>query len=247
MFSALGKRIHVTPATVIASLALVFAMTGGAYAASKYLITSTKQISPKVLKSLKGAKGANGTNGTNGPAGAAGAGSAGAAGPAGPQGPAGNAGTNGTNGTNGEKGKEGSPWTADGTLPKGKTETGAWSYVSYETTSLTSHVLAPISFPIPLTAELGETEVHYLGQTGNGTTCLGTVEKPTAEPGNLCVYTKQVSGVIGVDTEIFSDSFVPKIALGHAGAGTSGAVIIFHVEKEETGSGWGSWAVTEKP
>ena len=53
MFSAIRRRIHFSPATVIATLALVFAMTGGAYAASKFLITSTKQISPKVLKSLR--------------------------------------------------------------------------------------------------------------------------------------------------------------------------------------------------
>ena len=102
MFQAIRRRIQVSPATAIATLALVFAMSGGAYAAGHYLITSTKQISPKVLKSLKGANGKNGTNGANGPAGAAGAGTAGAQGPAGP---AGNAGSNGTNGSNGAPGE----------------------------------------------------------------------------------------------------------------------------------------------
>ena len=74
MLSALRKRLHLTPGTVIATLALVFAMTGGAYAAGKYVITSTKQISPKVLKSLKGATGkagATGATGATGPAGSA--------------------------------------------------------------------------------------------------------------------------------------------------------------------------------
>jgi hypothetical protein len=104
MFRALRNRIHVSPATAIATVALVFAMTGGAYAASKYLITSTKQISPKVLKSLKGKPGPAGANGANG-----------AGGPAGPTGPAGGtgaAGTNGTNGTNGEPGKPGESVTS---------------------------------------------------------------------------------------------------------------------------------------
>ncbi len=75
-------------------------MTGGAYAAKKYLITSTKQISPSVLKSLKGANGRNGANGANGAAGAPGA-----TGPTGPAGPAGS----GTPGAKGEAGAEGKP------------------------------------------------------------------------------------------------------------------------------------------
>jgi hypothetical protein len=169
MFSALGKRIHVTPATVIASLALVFAMTGGAYAASKYLITSTKQISPKVLKQLKGAKGANGAPGAAGATGAAGPG-----GPAGPTGPGGPSGGNGANGKDGvsvtsaavpttsatcahQGGSEfssvsGKTTACNGTtgftktLPKGETETGTWSFFVQPE----GHAFAPITFNIPL-------------------------------------------------------------------------------------------------
>src|SRR5579862_4067412 len=133
MFSAMRRRIRVTPATVIAGLALVFAMSGGAYAAKKYLITSTKQISPSVLKALQGKAGAAGAQGAAGPAG-----------PVGPAGPAGKDGANGTNGANGKDGvagkdgatgktgttgpagKEGSPWTAGGTLPSEATETGTF-------------------------------------------------------------------------------------------------------------------------
>ena len=69
MLSAIRRRF--TYANVAMTLALVFAMSGGAYAANKYLITSTRQISPKVLKALRGASGAKGTSGAPGAAGPA--------------------------------------------------------------------------------------------------------------------------------------------------------------------------------
>jgi hypothetical protein len=82
-------RRRLTYANIAATLALVFSMSGGALAASHYLINSTKQISPKVLRKLKGtagAKGAAGMPGTNGTPGAPGA-----EGPQGKEGPAGSA------------------------------------------------------------------------------------------------------------------------------------------------------------
>jgi hypothetical protein len=45
-------RRHLTYANVTATLALVLAMSGGALAATHYLVNSTKQIDPKVLDSL---------------------------------------------------------------------------------------------------------------------------------------------------------------------------------------------------
>jgi hypothetical protein len=95
MFSRIRKRF--TYANVAMTFALVFAMSGGAYAASKYVISSTKQINPKVLKSLQGKPGTNGAPGPAGPAGPAGQ-----AGSAGEKGAAGTNGTNGSNGANGE-------------------------------------------------------------------------------------------------------------------------------------------------
>jgi hypothetical protein len=89
-----NNRRRLSYANVTATLALVFSLTGGALAAQHYLITSTKQISPKVLKSLKGARGKAGPAGAPGAAGAAGA--QGAAGPAGLAGAAGAAGAPGT-------------------------------------------------------------------------------------------------------------------------------------------------------
>jgi len=73
-----------SPATIIASIALFFSLAGTGLAASKYLITSTKQIKPSVLSSLHGARGAAGAQGAPGAQGAQGpAGTAGAAGAAG--------------------------------------------------------------------------------------------------------------------------------------------------------------------
>jgi hypothetical protein len=86
-----GPRKRLSYANVTATLALVFALGGGtAWAAHHYLIVSTNQIKPSVLKKLHGAKGANGANGINGTDGTNGTngtnGAAGAAGPAGPNG-----------------------------------------------------------------------------------------------------------------------------------------------------------------
>jgi hypothetical protein len=80
-------RRRISYANVAATLALVFAMSGGALAASHYLINSTKQISPKVLKKLKGNTGKKGATGATGPAGPTGpTGATGATGGTGPAG-----------------------------------------------------------------------------------------------------------------------------------------------------------------
>jgi hypothetical protein len=74
-------------ANVTATLALFFAMSGGALAAKHYLINSTKQFNPKVLKALKGNAGATGATGATGAAGKEGPqGKEGAAGKGGPEG-----------------------------------------------------------------------------------------------------------------------------------------------------------------
>ncbi len=85
-------RRHLTYANVAATLALVFAMSGGALAAKHYLVNSTSQINPKVLKKLRGKVGPRG-----------------ATGPAGASGPAGTTGTTGKDGPPGKQGNEGTP------------------------------------------------------------------------------------------------------------------------------------------
>lgn len=79
VLSRIGSRF--TFANITATLALVFAMSGGALAANHYLLTSTRQVSPRVLSALKGKTGP--------------AGKVGAVGSAGAQGPEGKAGANG--------------------------------------------------------------------------------------------------------------------------------------------------------
>jgi hypothetical protein len=83
-----------SPSGVIASLALFFALGGTAMAAHHYLLTSTSQIKPSVLKALKSANGTAGAKGAAGAAGPAGEkGSPGSGGSTGQQGPAGASGT----------------------------------------------------------------------------------------------------------------------------------------------------------
>jgi Collagen triple helix repeat (20 copies) len=174
MFSRIRKRC--TYANVAATMALFFAMSGGALAAGHYLITSTKQIKPSVLSSLKGKAGPAGKNGTIG--------ANGAQGPTGATGPQGPAGSNGSNGANGESvtsvesakaeigpckkggsefkiGSATPTYACNGSggsgggglpaiLPAGKTETGTW----VAQTSAGGAGYVPISFTIPLAAAL---------------------------------------------------------------------------------------------
>jgi hypothetical protein len=92
-------RRRLSYANITATLALLFSMSGGALAASHYLITSTKQISPKVRSALKGNKGPTGRAGAQGAQGPQGA--PGAQGGQGPTGTAAAWGIVTTNGTTG--------------------------------------------------------------------------------------------------------------------------------------------------
>ena len=105
-----------SPSMAIAIAALFFALGGGAAAAiqSHYLITSTKQIKPSVLKQLKGARGPRGATGATGSQGAQGLkgdtglqGSKGDTGTTGPQGLKGDTGASGATGETGPQGPSG--------------------------------------------------------------------------------------------------------------------------------------------
>ncbi len=162
-------RSRLTYANVGVTVAMLLAMSGGAYAATKYVITSTKQIKPSVLKQLvgktgpqgpagkDGAPGANGKdgapglNGKEGPQGAQGnPGADGKAGPTGLEGKVGatgKAGATGPEGKPGSTGPEGASWLGKA-LPSGKTLTGDWSLI--RNAGAFNLVSTSVSFLVPL-------------------------------------------------------------------------------------------------
>jgi hypothetical protein len=268
------SRKRLSYSSIAATLALLFAMSGGALAATHYLITSTKQISPKVLQALK-AK--NGTNGTAGPAGPAGpSGTAGPAGPPGPQGSKGETGIAGKDGTGqqgergprgpqgepgepgsagqpgtpGQDGKEGSPWTVNGTLPAGKTEKGQWviSEEILKTEFKLSFPKTALSFPIPLSTTLVGPAENFIGpEEGEGE---GKERKPfpVGCKGNAA-KPEAASGDLCVFAQ-FSDPGIAFLGMLNAEngeteqIGKTGALLIFLVSAEGPQEAHGSWAVT---
>lgn len=249
MFSILKNRLGIPG--LIAVIALVFAMGGAAWAAKKYVITSTGQIKPSVLKQLKGAKGPQGKTGSQGPAGANGTN--------GKDGVNGKAGTNGTAGKSvvtgaiapgleceeggayvevegsGDKepvcdGIEGSPWTAGGALPSGETLTGTYGGFFVEN----DQGMMPISFSLPV--EPAPTATYVSGAPTAD--CPGVVDGvPTAEPGNLCLY----KGLATAGTPLgFLKPLDPGTEEGPAPSGT-----VFAVLCASPSCTWhGTWAVT---
>lgn len=204
MFSSL--RNHFGIPGVIAVIALVFAMIGGAYAATggNPLAKSSKQkksnagLTAKQKKEVKEiAKGAPGPQGP--------AGSNGSAGSAGGQGPIGPQGVQGVPGTPGAKGDAGNPWAVGGTLPEKATLIGTYSADSEETTfgalgagSLNKEETALSSASFSLAVESSPT-FHFVPGSSANANGYGTDEAngcpgvdaegvPQAESGTFCVY-----------------------------------------------------------
>jgi hypothetical protein len=253
MFSRVKK--HLTPSAFIALIALVFAVTGGAFAATgngggspaRATASSThatltasaakKKAAPKPVRGPAGPKGATGATGPAGPAGATGpAGPGGPAGPAGPAGPTGatgpaGSGSQGPQGIQGEKGEAGKNGTTGFTsiLPAGKTEQGAWSTSKGDEESGLILEYAPISFVIPLKSVIAETSVHYLKAGEQETSeCPGTAEQPKAAEGFLCVYTANEQ----------------HITYSEPSPRSTGGVVLEFVSSTPNSYAKGSWAMT---
>ena len=236
MLSSLRSRVGVSG--VVAVIALVFALVGGAYAANKVVISKLNQISPSVQKQLKGNAGPAGPQGPKGDPGATGS-----------QGPKGDPGANGTNGTNGKNGEAGeaglpgSPWTAGGTLPPGATENGAFAFTDEGAKESFGGEITGLSFTVPLAAELNAAHVHLVsseeyehvgGQTVPPTCAVegteGTADNPLAQAGHLCVYVASLVGLQGPNffEEGVKGQQVEKLRSSRQeGASTSGARVRF--------------------
>ncbi len=263
MFSKIRKRMTYTNFAL--TLALVFAITGGAYAAKKYVITSTKQISPAVLKQLQGkagsagAPGAPGQQGPAGPAGAAGKGETGGQGPQGPAGPAGPAGKGekgatglgGATGVTGEKGKAGSPGEPGPTGVTGPAITGP------EGVCATANCMLPSG-----ASEKGQ----WAGggpsyPTAFGNLVLVPISFTVPLDASPAIHVIQVGeeplppGCIGSVTNpeaepgnlcvfIKEARNVTSVVATPGAAGTIGSVILLIPSGTENVSAFGSWAVT---
>ena len=239
-----GKRIREPfgkAGLTLAILALVFAMVGGAWAATGLNSKQKKEVK-KIAKSFQGTgpAGAAGAVGPVGPAGANGKdganGTNGTDGAAGAKGATGATGTNGTNGATGPTGTTGLTGTTGPTgttLPSGKTATGLYHVTGINTT----RDRLAISFPLRL---LAEPAFHYIPQIAGvsqpTTECPGGWGNPTALPGHLCVY----EGVL-----INLNPPITEVNAGITADPTSGVVLIFKPgDKTLESLAGGSWAVT---
>jgi Collagen triple helix repeat (20 copies) len=282
-----GKRLREPfgkAGLTVAVIALVFAMLGGAYAATNDSGKAT--ASAKAKKGPRGPKGPKGDTGPAGPAGPAGAkgdtgakgdkGDKGDTGNTGAQGPAGKSvtlttepeGTNCGAGTGGGVKVEvesnaaskkyvcnGSPWTAGGTLPSGKTETGNWAISGLALTE--QPAATAISFPIPLAEAPTNAVLLNKAETDNSTTspvqgCKLDPTDPTTLPvapkDTLCVFTRRELPEDGKVKSVTGDGNYSALkSAGRTGAYVWGEPFIV---AEELGLGnfalTGTWAVTAK-
>jgi hypothetical protein len=139
-------------------------MSGGALAANHYLINSTKQINPKVLKRLQGHNGRSGARGATG--------QAGPAGPAGSQGPQGGGGTQGGVGPQGP-GASQLKIALPASASPGFTNVGTLAGIALEakcTEDGTNKVVLEMNYTAPFALEFMQTRVTSINGEATVTT-----------------------------------------------------------------------------
>jgi hypothetical protein len=257
MFSTLRTRFGIPG--VISVMALVFAMFGGAYAASNSSDGGKATASAKAKKGPRGPKGAKGDTGAAGPQGPAGpAGAKGDAGAAGANGASvtnvklnfGNAncpeggtefkvgvgaatfacnGEEGLQGSQGIQGKEGSPWVA-GKVPAGVVMKGTWSLPPYSAAAAGEELFVPITTGVPVGGEL----IVSFGPEPSSP-CTGSAENPTSSSQRvLCLYPNEL---VNIEPELFGP-FSTRLGTSGGGAVASLVTLAAGVAK-----GYGSWAL----
>jgi hypothetical protein len=258
MFSRIHSKLG-TAGLIVAVVALVAALGGGAYAANNGLNGKQKNEVKKLAKKFAGKRGAKGAKGAKGDPGDPG--TPGTNGLPGDPGEKGGKGDNGKSATVTEvacggiggaevkvegaaegvevcNGEDGAPWAAGGVLPSEETLTGVWNVglAAGESAQL------PISFPIPL--ENAPEPIYVEGASTAG--CPGLTEGlPTADPGKLCLYNFSI-GTGPIEGTAFFKPFSEE-AGPEFGAGPSGTVLAIGCEEApntEPCALVGTWAVT---
>jgi hypothetical protein len=263
LFSTLRSRFGIPG--VISVTALVFAMFGGAYAASNSSGDHKATASAKVKRGPRGPRGAKGDTGP-----------VGLQGPAGSQGDKGDTGSAGASAEatsfsgvkgscteggievksakpatlvcNGVKGANGTTGFTK-TLPSGKTETGSWGAVTTTQVPEETILISSISYPIPLAAPSEHVAFLNFEETEGSTTtpvegCEFEVESASAVPvapaGTLCVFTTL--------QEAGTPKYVapPGIAFESGQDSPVGALIAGKSSAAKTMRLFGVWAVTAK-
>lgn len=259
------RKQFTTPALILSIAAVVLALAGGAYAAGGGLSSKQKKEVATIAKkyATAGPEGKEGPPGIPGPAGATAGGVTSSTEGKGTNCAEGGSkfvagasttyacnGKEGAKGKAGKEGKEGSPWTAGGVLPPEKTETGTWTV--WGSPAEGGYVWMPLSFPIPLPTPENPEEpaikpenIHFLtvseihnNEQPEG--CKeGTAAAPIALPGNLCIY----QGFYESEGGTLIGALNPVV--GHSGAATSGAMLMFTaVGNTTSGRQTGTFAVT---
>jgi hypothetical protein len=238
---------------VIAVIALIAALGGGAYAASGGLTGKQKKEVKKIAQTeaKKFATGGPvGPAGATGPQGAPGA--AGAKGDAGTQGIQGNPGTPGTPGapgtsvvssvenpgancaSGGSKFVAGASTTyacngksASGVLQTGESVTGTWLFQG----NGGSEQFSAVSFPRPLTGAAAATitTAHFSTEeaTAFEAACTGTIDEPKAEPGALCFWINPASKRLTPPLVYSPESDLFEETIEASGIGANGVLLYY--------------------